>query len=236
MSFRILILCCGLLFLTVLGAYGQAIKGEVIDMETHRPMTDVLITNIHTGLGMESNTGSFFINASGGQLLEFKKAGYKTARVRIPDGAIPPYFKIIMQKGPIEMPNIDLYANLPPYKRDSLIYRELYKHELDFAKLTPLQMIQHPFSAMSKRNREIWAFQDSYARHQQEKYVDFIFNEKLVARITGLSGDSVQLYMHRYRPSYEELRSMNEYTFYTFIKRSVEQYRRSMRATPRSAQ
>src|SRR5690606_16909788 len=110
-------------------------------------------------------------------------------------------------------------------------YYNLYKHQLEFPKLKGYQAIQHPFSALSKKNRQIWAFQDHYAWFQQEKYIQYNFNEKLITDITGLAADSVQMYMQMFRPTYEELRSMNEYTYYNYIKRTVELYReRGIRA------
>src|ERR1700744_5327738 len=81
-------------------ACAQTIKGDVIDKEDKKPVDNVDIINIYTGFDMQTdNEGKFFIAASKGQLLEFRKMGYKTARVRVPDGYIPSYFKIILQKG-----------------------------------------------------------------------------------------------------------------------------------------
>ena len=44
----------------------------------------------------------------------------------------------------------------------------------------------------------------------------------------------VPAYMRRYRPTYDQLRSMGDYTFYNFIKTTAKQYRG--RNTPRNAQ
>src|SRR5580704_11660905 len=81
-------------------AIAQTIRGEVLDMEGKQPIDNVEIENVYTSLDISTDkTGAFLIAASGGQLLEFKKEGYKTARVRIPKGYIPSYFRIIMTKG-----------------------------------------------------------------------------------------------------------------------------------------
>lgn len=214
----------------------QAIRGEVLDMESKHPVADVRIENIYTTLDISTDKlGAFLIAASSGQLLEFKKPGYKTVRVRVPQGYIPSYFRIIMKKGISELQGIAIaHSNRYDYRDDSIRFHELYKHELDFPKMSSIDMISHPFSALSGKNREIWRFQDDYDYFEKEKYVDKTFSEGVVTKFTGLKGDSLRYFMRRYRPTYEQLKSMNDYAFFNFIKFSVHSYRNQ--DTPRGAQ
>src|ERR1700733_13602017 len=198
----------------------QTIRGEVLDMDDKKPVTGVSIENIHTSLNIStSEQGAFLIAAASGQLLEFKKSGYKTVRVRVPKGYVPPYFRIIMTKGISEIPDMGTaQKNRYDYASDSIRYHELYKHELDFPKLSSFDMIAHPFSALSAKNREVWRFQEEFDEFEKEKYVDKTFNESVVTKFTGLKGDSLHYYLKRYRPTYDQLKIMNDYTFYNFIK------------------
>lgn len=220
-----------LLYLLVLCACfpvsGQTIRGEVRDMDDKRQLSDVGIENIYTSERLSTDAkGTFSIAATSGQLLEFRKAGYKVVRVRIPKGFIPSYFMIIISKGITEVRDMSVaQGNRYNYKRDSIRYHELYAHELDFPKLTSFDAIAHPFSALSRKNREIWQFQEDYDAFEQEKYVDRTFNEALITKFTGLTGDSLHYYMRRYRPDYEQLRNMSDYTFFNYIKSSVHLYR-----------
>ncbi len=224
-----------LLCLMCLPASAQVIHGEVLDMEGKVKLGDVNIVNIYTAFAVVTpSDGTFLIPAASDELLEFQKPGYRTVRVRIPKGSIPPYFRIIMQRGFAAAKDL-AQGNRYNYHDDSLRFYNLYKHELDFPKLSAIGSIQHPFSALSGRNREIWRFQDDYKMYEQEKYVDRTFNEALVTKLTGLSGDSVQTYMRRYRPTYDQLRNMSDYAFFNFIKTSVHSYRHS-RDTPRRSQ
>ncbi len=227
-----------LLLLAIIGlrTSAQTIKGEVADRDSKRPVSGVTIQNIYTQLQVNTNDdGGFIIAATKDQLLEFRKQGYQTVRVRIPNGMIPPYFKILMEHGITRMDNV-LAANdnRYNYRDDSLRFHELYKHELDFQKLSAVGSIAHPFSAMSSKNREIWKFQETFAETEKEKYIDKTFNAALITKFTGLTGDSLKYYMVRYRPSYEELRKMNDYSFFTYIKKTAVIYRGRSRA--RSAQ
>jgi len=221
------IICCA-------GAYGQTIRGEVLDADKH-PIQGVSIENIYTSLDISSGDhGAFLIAATGGQLLEFKKQGYKTTHVRVPKGYIPPFFRIIMQKGITEIKEMNIAANRYDYREDSIRTHELYKHELEFPRMSAIDMIAHPFTALSSHNQEIWRFQDDFEENEKEKYVDKTFNAALITKMTGLKGDSLQSYMRRFRPGYEQLRMMNDYDFFNYIKNTVHTYRSIN--TPRSAQ
>lgn len=217
-------LLCLLLIYT--SGYAQSIKGQVVDMQDKMPVPGVSIRNVHQDArSVSDEEGMFVIDAREDELLEFSKEGFKTYKIRIPKGALPPYFKIGLDR-PAAAPK-DLLADRPAnYREDSLKYAFLYKKELGFSKFSTIDMLKHPFSAMSKRNRQIWAFQDEYSWFQQEKYINYTFNGKLVTDLTGMEGDSLQAYMRMFRPGYEQLRNMSEYNLYGYIKETVELYRK----------
>lgn len=226
MHIKVIVASLFIVFAFILPASGQQIKGEVVDMDKKQPVGGVSIENLYTALTISTaSDGSFAIDATKDQLLEFKKPGFKTVRVRIPKGNIPSYFKIIMEHGFTAPEEVLASANRYDRHRDSIRYREVYKHELDFARLSTLGKIQHPFSAMSKRNKEIWKFQEDYDYYEKEKYVDKTFTKELITKVTGLTGDSLNRYMTQYRPSYEQLRGMSDYAFFNFIKYTVNNYR-----------
>jgi hypothetical protein len=215
-----------LLWLFYATAHGQIMQGQIIDASTGKPLEDVNVLNIHTQSGtIAGNDGSFTISAGTGQLIEFRKVGYKIIRVRIPSGKLPPYFKVGMERGAVQLPSIEVNGIAKDYKSDSERYYALYKHPLDFPEMSAAEMMRSPFSALSKRNRQIWEFQKEFEWFQQQKFIDYTFNEKLIEKVTGMKGDSVVAYMKLFRPTYEQLRSMNEYTYYTYIKRTVTLYR-----------
>lgn len=226
-----------LLFFCWQVSVGQQIKGVVSDRYDQAPLQNVQISNVHNNeIVFCDSAGRFAIKATKGQLIEMRKAGYKTTRFRLPGGYMPAYFKIYMERL-VEL-NTDIYASsqLTQFQKDSINDHELYKVALNFPKMSGLEKIESPFSALSKTNREKWAFQETYAAYEKEKYVDYTFSPSLVTSLTGLKGDSLNVYMRRFRPTYEQLRGMNLYEYYNFIKRSVEFYRRrSGRSNPRTS-
>jgi hypothetical protein len=232
---RFIVFCC-LLALACVPAAAQAIKGIVLDGSTGEPIENVAIQNIYTRSGIVTGSdGKFLMMGAEEELLEFRKIGYKTTRIRVPK-MIPPYFKIVLQRGEIELPEFELqrHARAKDYKTDSARYGELYKHVLDFPKMSTFESLRSPFSALSRTNRQKWAFQENYARFQQEKYIDYIFNDAVITGMTGFTGDTLQAFKQRYRPSYELLRNMSEYNFFLYIKESAVRFRRSF-SRPRNA-
>ncbi|MBX2905822.1 MAG: hypothetical protein KF744_07285 [Taibaiella sp.] len=215
-------------FCLVSGAtIAQIIHGEVLDIDNMKPVEGVSIENIYTNVAINSTAdGAFVIAATSDQLLEFKKPGYRVTRVRIPKGQVPSYFRIIIEHG-INKPSGEYQqkGDRYDYKRDSIRFHDIYAHELDFPRMSTIDKIKSPFSAMSKRNRMIWQFQDDYANFEREKYVDRTFNPALVQKITGLTGDSLSNYMIRFRPSYDQARGMTDYAFYNYIKTTGTRFR-----------
>lgn len=207
-------------------AYGQTMQGQLTDYEENRAVSEVIITNIHTNeVTTSDKDGKFSIAVTGGQLLEFKKDGYKVVRFRLPQGRTVSFYKVGMQRYNPSVPQFENMA-APDYKTDSLKYALLYKKELEFQQMSTIQAIQHPFSALSKRSRQIWAFQQEYAWFQEQKYIDYTFNDNLITSLTGLAGDSLRVYKQMFRPSYTQLRNMDEYTYFGYIKRTVTAYRK----------
>jgi hypothetical protein len=216
---------------------GQQITGVVQDRESKTPLANVQLSNIYNGSTIFTDSlGRFTIAANRGELVEIRYAGYTAQSIRLSRGHIPLYFKIYLDR--IAVLNPDRYASsgLNAYQIDSIKNRELYGHVLDFRRLTTFEAIESPFSALSKSNNEKWRFQESYAMFEQEKYIDYTFNESLVTQITGLEGAELQRYMKLYRPGYEALRSMSLYDYYSYIRASAERFkRRGKPATPRNS-
>jgi len=214
----------------------QVISGVLLDRETGEPMGMVQMTNIHQSITIFSDSmGQFTIKANRGELLEVRKVGYRMTNIRIPKGFVPSYFKILMDKTVLLSTDIYASSQLTQYQKDSIRDHEIFKSALNLPRLNTIESIEHPFSALSRSNREKWAFQESYAYFEKEKFIDFNFTPQLVTSLTGLTGDSLVVYMRRFRPSYEAVRTMKTYDFYSYIKKSVDFYRSRSRATPRSS-
>src|SRR6218665_2494037 len=219
------ILLVSILGLTIRGnALALVMKGKVYDMKTNKPMPNVNIVNTFTGTGMTTDSsGTFTLSVETGHLVEFSRIGYKIVRVRIENATLP-FYSIAMKEGAFDIQEIEIRGN--NYRSESIENRETYKWAIEHYKLEGLDVVQHPFDALSKRNRQIWAFQKRYDYFEKEKFVDYVFNVKLINSIAKIDTADIETYRRYYRPSYEQVKAWTEYEFLEYIKRTAQAFLR----------
>lgn len=204
-------------------ASALVMKGKVYDGESKKALSGVNIINTQTQMVFQTDsTGLFTINVQPGQLIEFKIMGYQTARVRINGNSLP-YYSIGLLKAAYVIPEIKVQDH--SFQADSIENQETYKWALDHYTLNGLDAVSHPFDALSKQNRQIWAFQKRFHYFEQQKFIDYVFNDKLIQNITGLNGDYLQDYKRLYRPPYELIQKWTTYEFYDYIKQTGNRYK-----------
>ncbi len=69
------------------------------------------------------------------------------------------------------------------------------------------------------------AFQKRLIAEEQEKYIDYKFNNGLLKRATGLTGALLDKYKMIYRPSYELLVTATELEFYEYILNTADKFK-----------
>lgn len=208
--------------------FAQQIKGVIQDREEKTPLANVELLNVYNNNTAHTDgAGNFMIKADRGELIEIRCAGYNVTRFRLSKGNVPSFFKLYLDKEVIL--NTDKYASsdLTQFQIDSIKSHELYRPALDYARMSTFEQMESPFTALSKSNKDKWRFQESYAMFEREKFIDFTFNEELVKKMTGLEGADLARYMKRYRPSYEALRNMSLYDYYTYIKQTAERFKKT---------
>ena len=158
-------------------------------------------------------------------LIIFKKKSYKKVSIRISNGKFLIYYKIHLDR---LTPPLDPRGHLLPHQRDSIESYKRYSTTLNGAKQGENNahgsMFNISLDALSKQNRDRWAFQAMYEKWQNEKYVDFVFNKELVTKITSLAGDDLRRFMRYFRPTYQFLRSATEYEYLDYLKQSYKQF------------
>ncbi len=222
-----------LLFLFLsLSLNAQTMTGIVLDAASGAPMADVVVENIYTNEGLNTGAdGKFSIAAANGQMVELHKLGYQKARVRIQAGGAS-FYRIFLKPGATELEEVEVHSPFSDWKHDSLRYHALFQKQINYPVLTGWRAIQSPFTALGRTNQQMIRFQKEYAWLEEIKYVDYAFNEKIVANLTGLRGDSAVAYMRQFRPSYEALRSMSDYSRFAYIKQTVALWRQRQRMGP----
>lgn len=203
------------------------IKGIVKDFANQQSIDNVNIRNIYSMQGMTTKAdGNFEVVVKKGELIEISKVGYETVRIRIQHEKEPSFYAIELSRKPVMLREVDVKGKPIDFKRDSLKFRETYDIIMRKPTLDEIDMRSMPLAMLSKKNRQEWAFQEMYRQWEHEKYIDFVFNDKLIQRITYLEGDDLTEFKSTYKPTYEFLRSATEYEFLDYIKRSYFDFKR----------
>ncbi len=224
LSFKAAVLSGFVFFACIVQLHALTMKGKVYDMASKQPMANVNIVNTYTEMGLTTDsTGVFSLNVEPGHLIEFRRIGYKVVRIRIPSTQLP-FYSIAMREGAFDLEEVEIRGN--NYKADSIERRETYKWAIEHYELSGLDIIQHPFDALSKKNRQIWAFQKRYEYFEKEKFVDYVFNTRLILKITTLDSASVEEYRRYYRPTYDQVKAWSEYEFLSYIKETAILFQR----------
>lgn len=203
------------------------IKGEVKDLATDDFLSNVNVKNIYTQKGMTiQQDGQFKLEVRKGELIEFSKVGYQTIRIRILSEKEPLFYKMVMNKAPVMLREVDIRGKPLDFKKDSIRYREVYDIVLRKERKDEVDMRSMPLAMLSKKNRQEWAFQEMYEKLEREKYIDVAFNERLVSKITYLKDDELKVFMKWNRPSYDFLRNATDYEYLDFIKSRYYEYKK----------
>lgn len=137
-----------------------------------------------------------------------------------------------------QLPQVEIGA-LTPYQQDSLERRQLFGTYLEKPKATVFEsdkspkgvntgfgLTLHPFTYFSKEERRKRHFHKMFARYEQEAFINNRYTPALVTQLTGLTGDSLGLFMRTHQPSYYFTRRVSDLEFGSWIKQQYKAWLR----------
>jgi hypothetical protein len=207
-------------------AIGQiTIKGILKDIANDEPIQRVNIKNVNNGTVISTSTdGQFNIDVKKNDLIEITHISYETIRIRIKDDKKSMYYNLVMRPKTNRLMEIIVRDKNPTYTADSARTYETYKLILEKPGVDEMSASTAPMAMMSSKFREEQAFKTNYQKWEKAKYVNYMFNPKQLQKWTGLTGDSLTLFIDTYRPSYEYLRNANDYQYLLYIKNSLGEF------------
>ena len=214
------------------GAYAQNImKGRVQESENKLPILGVYIVNIHTNKAvMTDSSGNFELEVFPDNQVEIQKITYKTIKLRVPKSTLAGFYVLDMDydSGDIDQDSLMYYINKKPdFFTEREKNAEMYRVYLNHYRKEDLNPLANPFDFISKRNKQIWAFQKAFDYWEKEKFIDFVFNDKLILQVTDLNEEALAEFKRLYRPTYEMIKSFqSDYDYYLYIKMSSQYFLR----------
>ncbi|GAA4303725.1 carboxypeptidase-like regulatory domain-containing protein [Compostibacter hankyongensis] len=205
--------------------------GTIRDQDTKTPLRMASIHVRGTSDGtLTDSAGNYSIQALPGRWLVFSYLGYYADSVQINSLFPRQRLDIELRKNPYNLAEVEIRGRRIDYSRDSAQRRNLFGDVLDEQKTHGLGAVFSPVSglydAFSGRQKRKWRFQKEYAAYEQQKFTESRIRPGQVEILTGLKGDSLDMFMYWYRPSYLFVRRATDYEIFSDIKAAVARFRR----------
>ncbi|KAA2241876.1 carboxypeptidase-like regulatory domain-containing protein [Chitinophaga agrisoli] len=205
----------------LLGQQVQAqvtVTGQISDKDNNLVLPYASIINKTTGKRAYSDQGGFYrVTASQRDQLIFTFIGYQSDTIIVEQSTGTETRNVQLEVQNKMLPGVEVTAQYTPYQLDSITRRQQYGFMLDRKDLhlagdnTPqgFGLTFSPITRFSRKEKQKRQFKKNFEKAEQERYIDSRYTPLLVARVTGLKGDSLQLFMHENYPDYNTMRMMH---------------------------
>jgi hypothetical protein len=76
-----------------------------------------------------------------------------------------------------------------------------------------------------RRNRSMLRFQERLIKEEQDRYIDYRFNENIIEKLTSIEkGEKMRRFMEKYRPEYEWLTTVLDMELYMYIQTAAHTF------------
>lgn len=225
-------LCC-----TVHMLHGQGIlvTGRVTGQGSGYPLYPATITDLRSGaVTYADDSGRYQILTAGGDSLRVSYLGFYSRTFRVPAGLTRLIHDFQLAARTEKLKTLEVQA-LTPYGRDSLDRISTFSDYLSKPEVPAVRMMDHPrdphsgvpagigitlhpFSYFSRAEKRKRRFHKMYSEFERKAFVQSRYTPRLVTRLTGLSGDSLRLFLARYEPDYDFSRTATDLEFWSWIK------------------
>lgn len=228
-------LLCMLAF-PAIGFAQQELAGRVVKKGTTEILIGVTVINRTQQKSNRSDMGgNYKIPASPGDTILFSSAGYQPDTVIVRSYMFSESWLVDLSPNILVLPSatVDEISN---YQMDSLKRRDDYRFLLD--KLHPVTLMNNkrpgdgpglsfsPLGYYSKEEKNKRRLKRRLKQEEEDYYIDYKFPPARVAQLTRLKGDSLQLFLRLYRPSYAFCRKASSQDILLYINDKLNLFRK----------
>jgi hypothetical protein len=223
-----LIMFCLCATLSALAQQASTIKGVISKKLSTERVPNVLVTNLQTkDFSMSDEGGWFTMKASIGDTLLFAKADYTEQKVAIINtGDLPVYMQPVIRLSEVRIQGQSTRQELNDIMSD---YRK--KGTFYDGKPPVLSFLTNPLTGLyelfGKTPGEARRFATFTKGENEYAEVKRRYNVALVKRVTNASDTVAKKFMEYYTPSYEDIKSWNDYELVKHIRTSFDFYDKS---------
>ena len=239
MRLRVLLSNLSILVLLATPAVSQQVlTGKIRQKNTDAILALVTVVNrTQKKYNVSDAGGNYRIVASPGDTITFSSAGYHpdtnyvvASELQDKDGYV-----VYLEPNMVELPTV-LVGQLSNYQLDSIQRKVDYawldeRHKVRLAgDQTPTDGVGIGFSPVtyfSKEERNMRQLRQQVKSEEKDFYIDSRFPPSYVSMVTGLKGDSLQLFMITYRPTYNFCRSASNEDVLLYINEKLKLFHKT---------
>jgi hypothetical protein len=203
----------------------QSLKGRMFDLDTDSVLAGVTIYNATKNIYTLSEAdGSYAVTAMEGDRVIFSSVGYR------PDTVHVAYYMFLTGYDiPLTLKNglLKSVTVLGSYQADSIRRHEEYRDIYEKPKMARLPkgnvpangfgVTFNPVIFVPAKEKQKEKLKKQLIYQEEQAFVDYSFSRSYVEKITGLHGDSLRVFMLRYRPSYTFCRTTGKVDMLVYV-------------------
>jgi len=219
------------------GGYAQQfLSGKVEKRGTTEIIIGANILNLKQGKHNVSDMGgNYRIAVRLGDTVIFSSAGFQPDTTVVAGYMLEEDYLVALRPNVVALQAVTVDESRN-YQLDSMQRREDYRFILD--KKHPVKLWNEkraadgpglnfsPIGFYSKREREKRRLKRRLKQEEEDYYIDSKFPIARVAQLTRLQGDSLRVFMYRYRPSYQFCRGATSQDIFLYINDKVRLFRK----------
>lgn len=213
---------------TVNLAAGQTLEGIVMELNSSKPIQQVEVRNLTTDATVETNaSGGFEIDAELNDLLTFGYPGFRLDTLVVVDFQIKRVyltpledFNILEDVEITDLSDLQLEEEIRVARERG---RSVHTVQGGGIAISPSRL----FGKEAKDARERY---DALLEEQERRLIDSKFNEDKITPITPLKGRDLDLFIVKFRPSYEFAKQSDEEQIRLYIMDSYKKFKNMSQA------
>jgi len=217
----------------------MSISGTVSDYFSKSPLDAVTVQTTSGNFVISDSSGKYSISIKKNDSVWFSYLNKQTMKYATDTITHPQNFDIALYVDVRWLPEVKVQTR--DYRLDSIENRQTYAKAFNYRKPT-LRFTQPEVISSSvptavgldldelinafrfKRNRQMLSFQQRLIQQEQDKYIDHRYTKYLVKKLTKLDGKELDDFMAFYRPSYEEVLTMNDIELGYYVEQCFKNY------------
>lgn len=223
----LLLLCSGE------GMAQQFLTGHIYKRDTRETLLSVSIENKSQHRhDISDEHGAYHIQSAVGDVLIFTSVGYFPDTIVIAPNMLAGDYPLFMTPRPTSLQAVRV-GSLSNYQMDSIARREEYAWVYDHGEEKRVErerkgdgvgITLNILRNASHADKDRESLKKRLQREEENYYVDFRYPREYVSRLTHLTGDSLQLFMEHFRPSYEFARKAANVDILVFVNDSYKKF------------